>query len=533
VVRIETALISCSDKAGLPEFAARLVRMGVKLLSTGGTARLLRESGLQVEDVADYTGFPEILDGRVKTLHPKVHAGLLAHREEAAHVRQMEELGIRPIDMVVVNLYPFVDVISRPNVELTNAIDNIDIGGSTMIRAAAKNHSHVAVVTNPRLYDRIADEMEDNDGSLSGETRFSLAVEAFRHTAHYDTSIARYLAGIEAEHRAGPERITLEFVKKQRLEHGENPHQSAAFFVQEHLAEPCVGNMEHVSGPPLSYSSVLDANVGIELAKEFDRPVAVLTRVANPWGVGTGSSLVEAFERASRGAVPGPAAYTIVLNRPLDVCTAEAIVRTCARVGAGEGCCLVDSLVATGFDADALDLVRRQVASADRMRVLQARPLSLSDVDEAARDGHQVRGGMVAQSRDLLGFDAKSVEIVTSTAPTDGQMEDLRLAWLCCKYVRSSGAVLAKEQALVAVGSGQATCADSVRLALSGAGDSAGGCALAVDGPMSQVSTVELAAESGIAAVIHAGGDGTQAVADAADRLGIAVVVTRTSHLRH
>ena len=534
MAKIETALISVSDKAGVAAFARRLAALGVHIMSTKGTARLLRERGIEVQDVSDYTGFPEILDGRIKTLHPKVHAGLLARREKDSHLRELEEHGIRPIDMVVVNLYPFVDVIARPGVELTQAIENIDVGGSTLVRAAAKNYRHVAVVTNPSMYDAVALEMERNGGCLSEQTHLGLGVEAFRHTAHYDNAIARYLSGIEGELRAGPERLALEFVKKQELRYGENPHQGAAFYVEERVEEPCAGTAEQVGGPELSFNNILDMNAGVELIKEFDQPAAVIIKHTNPCGAGTASSLRQAYEKAYFGDPVSAFGCVAVLNRPLDARTATAIAQVRARVEGKPAPYFVEVLVAPDFDAEALDLLRGKVDWAERMRVLKTGPLSWSLVDEKARDMRRVIGGLLVQDRDLLGFHPDALTVATRRAPTEAEMADLKFAWLCCKHVKSNAVVLAKDAALVGVGAGQMSRVDATTVALRKAGERAQESVLASDAFFPFPDSVEAAAEAGVRAVIQPGGSKADAaVIEAADRLGLAMVLTGTRHFRH
>jgi len=535
VAKIKTAIISVSDKTGLPEFVSRLVRLGVEILSTGGTARLLRENGIEVEDVSAYTGFPEILDGRVKTLHPKVHGGLLARRDQESDLRQMEELGIRPIDMVVVNLYPFVDVIQEPGVELSRAIENIDIGGPTMIRSAAKNYTHVAVVTSPAMYDQVASELEQNDGVLSEQTHFGLALEAFRHTSRYDTAIASYLAGIQGEPPARPERLTLALVKKQDLRYGENPQQTAAFYVEEGAREPSVSTAEQVAGPELSFNNILDLNAGIELAREFDRPAAVVLKHTNPCGAGVAETLREAYEKAYFGDPVSAFGCVVALNRPLDVYTAEAIAELRAETEQqGRAPYFVECLAAPEFDSDALELLLGRTKWARRTRVLRTGPLGWSLVDEQANDFRRVTGGLLVQDRDLLGFQEDSVRVVTKAAPTAEQMADLKFAWLCCKHVKSNAIVLARDEALVGVGAGQMSRVDATILAIRKAGERAEGAVLASDAFFPFPDSLERAARAGVRAVVQPGGSkNDDAVIEAADRLGIPMVLTGVRHFRH
>ena len=522
-------MISVSDKSGLPEFAARLVRLGVQILSTGGTARLLSESGIEVEDVSDYTGFPEILGGRIKTLHPKVHGGLLARRGEAEDMRQMEEHGIRPIDMVVVNLYPFVEVIAEPGVELANAIENIDIGGPSMIRAAAKNCTHVAVVTNPGMYDRIAQQMEQHDGSLDSETRFALAVEAFRHTSHYDTVIARYLRGIEGEHEVGPDRLTVELIKREPLECGENPHQSADFYVYGRVEEPCVSNAEQLSGPRLSYNAALDMDAAIELAKEFDGPAVVVARRGIPFAAALADSLDDACRRALTADPASMCGCAIMLNRPLERQVAQALSDGFAASDA-----LPESLVAPDFDEDALVLLCEKPGWAEHVRVFRTRPVGGHRFKEGTKHGCRVTGGGLVEDRDILGFDRDTARVITELEPSTAQLDDLAFAWLCCKHVRSDAVVVVADLTLVGVGAGQTNRIAAAEIALQRAGDRARGAVLASDGPLASPAVVGMAREAGIAAVIQPGGVGGDAdVIGAANRLGLSMLVTGVQHLRH
>jgi len=534
VAKIQTALISVRDKSGVAEFARRISALGVELISTAGTARLLREHGLQVTDVSEYTGFPSILGGLVRTLHPKVLGGLLARREDEEHIRQLAEHGIRPIDMVVVNLYPFMNVIVGGGVELIKAIENIDIGGPAMVRAAAKNYTHVAVVTNPGAYDALAEEMEAGGGALSQATHYALAVDAFRHTARYDTATAEYLTGIEGEEGGGPERLTLRFLKRQDLRYGENPHQTGAFYVEEQLEEPSVSKAEQVGGPELSFNNILDAGAAIELIKEFDRPAAVIVKHTNPCGAACADSLHTAYEKAYLGDPASAFASVVALNRPLDVHTAAAMAQSRAELEGKVFPYRIDCLAAPEFEAEALALLCERVEWAGRMRLLRTGPLNWCLVDEKARDLCRVAGGLLVQDRDLLGFDRDGLDVVTKAAPDSGRMDDLKVAWLCCKHVRSNAIVLARQEAVVGVGAGQMSRLDAALLALRKAGDRARGATMASDGFLLMPECIEEAARAGVTAVIQPGGsEADRAVIAAADRLGLAMVFTGTRHFSH
>ncbi|MCD6416969.1 MAG: bifunctional phosphoribosylaminoimidazolecarboxamide formyltransferase/IMP cyclohydrolase [Planctomycetes bacterium] len=528
MARIKTALISVEDKTGVAEFAARLTRLGVEILATGGTAHLLRESGVQAADISDYTGFPEILGGGLRALHPKVLGGLLAHRDQKEQLEELEELGIRPIDMVVVNLYPFVDIISQPAVEWMRAIENIDINGPTLVRSAAKNYTQVAVVTNPARYEGIAAELEARGGVLSEDTHFQLGLEAFRHTAHYDTTIARYLASLRGEEATGLERLSLDFVKKQDLCHGENPHQRAALYVEDPFGESPVGRAHQLAGEPLSFNSVLDLNAGLELIKEFDEPAAAIIKHRNPCAAATGSSARQAYEKAVAGASAAGARLSVALNRALDVPAAQAIVRGPSRSESGGPAYSVKAIAAPNYEDDALQELRRADWGA-QLRVLR---VTLKGRREGDLRG--VTGGLLAQNRDVVGFIPQTNRITTEAQPSEEQTADLRFAWLCVKHATSAAVVAAKDGAMLGAGTGQVVRRDAFELALRKAGDNIRGAVLASDGPLYCTEVVEMAARHGASAIIQPGGvDEDESVVRAADRLGIIMVLTGTRHLRH
>jgi len=524
VAAVETALISVYDKTGLPEFARRLVALGIRIISAGGTARVLQESGIPYLDVAEYTGLPEILDGRIKTLHHKVLAGLLALRDLEEHRRQLEEHGIRPIDMLVVNLYPIGRLISDPHLEPLQAITNIDIGGPTLIRAGAKNYTHVAVVTNPATYDDVAQELENNGGVLSEETHFALALEAFRHTAHYDRVVAEYLAGIHGDRQRVPDDLVLELTRRLELRHGANPHQMAALYVEDRVEEPCVSNAEQIAGGQLAFAEVADADAGIELIKEFDRPSAVLIRHGDPCGAASADTLREACRKALAGVPPECGACALVVNRRLDSYAALAITERW-RIGV---------LVAPDFEADALGHVMRHSPECQGVRILKTGALSLCSVDERARDMRRVVGGLLVQDRDLVSFGCGGGGAVTPAEPTDEQKADLRLACSCAKHARSNAAAVAGGQRLVALAAGRPTAGDAVAAALQRAGEAARGAVLAVDDAICCAETIELAGRAAVSAIAQSGGHEADAsIIEAASRLGIAMVITGTRHLRY
>jgi len=533
-MKVRTALISVSDKTGLPAFARRLAALGVKILSTGGTARLLREEGIKVTDVSDYTGFPEILDGRVKTLHPKVHGGLLAVRDDQRHMAQMLEHGIEPIDMVVVNLYPFEQTIARPDVALMEAIENIDIGGPTLIRSAAKNYTHVAVVTRPDHYDRIADELERSAGALCEQTLYELAVEAFQHTAHYDMAIAAYLAGIGQGPGTHPDTLTLELHKRQELRYGENPHQRAAFYVEREAHEPSIATARQVAGPELSFNNILDLAAALELVREFERPAAACIKHTNPCGAGTADSIHGAYRKAYFGDPVSAFGCVVALNCPFDVRTAELVAELRAELGERPAPFFVEAIVAPEVEEGALGLLLERAGWAERTRVLETGRLDVRRADAAAKDMRRVAGGMLVQDRDLQGFDPGSLRTVTDVAPTPEQMADLQFAWLCCKHVKSNAIVIASGGMLVGVGAGQMSRVDATELAIKKAGERARGAVLASDAFFPFPDSVERAGAAGVKAIIQPGGSkGDAAVIKAANRLGIAMVLTGERHFKH
>ena len=532
--RVRTALISVSDKTGLPEFAGRLKKLGVEILSTGGTARLLRDNGVEVTDVSDYTGFPEILEGRVKTLHPLVHGGLLARRDKEDHVAQMEEHGIRPIDMVVVNLYPFEHTIAQPGTGLMQAIEDIDIGGPSMIRSAAKNYTHVAVVTTPAVYEKVAQELEANDCRLSEETHFSLALSGFRHTAHYDRAIADYFEGIGGAESPFLQMLAIEFKKRQDLRYGENPAQKAAFYVETTQTEPCIGAAEQVGGRELSFNNILDINAALELVKEFEEPAAIVVKHTNPCGAAVSETIEEAYRKAYLGDPVSAFGSVVALNRPLNVGTADAIANFRTETDQRKTPFFVEAIVAPDFEKEALELLGKTRSWAEQTRILKTGPLRPGAVDRAARDMRRVVGGLLLQGRDLLGFEEDSLQVVTKVAPTEQQLRDLRFAWLCCKHVKSNAIVLAKDGMLLGVGAGQMSRVDASIIAVRKAADRAEGAVLASDAFFPFPDAVEYAARAGVKGIVQPGGaKGDRDVIAAADSLRIAMVLTGQRHFRH
>jgi phosphoribosylaminoimidazolecarboxamide formyltransferase / IMP cyclohydrolase len=524
MIRVRRALLSASNKEGLAEFAAGLLRLDVQLVSTGGTARLLRENGLPVTDVTEVTGFPEMLDGRVKTLHPRIHGGLLAIRGSPEHERQMTEHGILPIDLVAITLYPFETVTAKPDVCLPEAIENIDIGGPAMLRSAAKNFEAVAVILDPADYEPVLAEMQATQGSLSRTTRFALARKVFAHTARYDGLISAFLDRVElSTDRPGgegfPRILAVRLEKLQDLRYGENPHQHAAFY-RDLDAPGGIAAARQLHGKELSYNNILDLHAAWDLVQEFDTPVVAIIKHTNPCGVATAPDLRSAYLRA-RATDPASAYGGIIgLNRPLDAGAAREI-----------GTSFVEAIIAPAFDAEALDLLKEK----KNLRLL-ALP---SDFDHLTSVGNhydmrRVSGGMLLQDQDGADVDPAGIRVVTKRSPTAGENAALRFAWKVAKHVKSNAIVLASECATVGIGAGQMSRVDSAKLAVMKANFPTQGTALASDAFFPFRDGVDAAAAAGVTAIIQPGGSvRDEEVITAADEHGIAMLFTGVRHFRH
>jgi phosphoribosylaminoimidazolecarboxamide formyltransferase/IMP cyclohydrolase len=524
MAKIQRALVSVTDKTGLVDFAKALASFGVELLSTGGTAKLLRDAGLKVVQVSDYTGQPEILDGRVKTLHPKIHGGLLAIRDNADHQKQLAAQGFGTIDMVVVNLYPFEATVAKPQATFADAIENIDIGGPAMIRSAAKNHAFVSVIVDPADYPRVMAEIGATAGTVSATTNRELAEKAFRLTAHYDGAIADYLGSIDADgkrERFG-ETLHLELVKVQDLRYGENPHQQAAFYreADELGPEPSVAKATQLQGKELSFNNIVDANAALELVKEFHETVAVAIKHTNPCGVAiSATSLADAF-RKCRACDPVSIFGGIVgTNREVDGETAEAMKDI-----------FLEIVIAPSFSADA----KRVFSAKKNVRLLE---VPFAAYRPSGLDMKKVVGGMLVQDRDLAVLDMRSCKVLSKRAPSEGELRALDFAWKVCKHAKSNTIVLAREDSVVGVGAGQMSRVDSARLAVMRAQThklSTQGTVVASDAFFPFADALEVCAEAGATAVAHPGGSiRDQEVVDAADKHGMAVVLTGCRHFRH
>ncbi|MBL8383791.1 MAG: bifunctional phosphoribosylaminoimidazolecarboxamide formyltransferase/IMP cyclohydrolase [Burkholderiales bacterium] len=520
---IKKALLSVSDKTGIVEFARALRGMGVAILSTGGTAALLRDSGVDVTEVSEYTGFPEMLDGRVKTLHPKIHGGLLGRRAVPAHVAKMREHGIEHIDLVCVNLYPFVRTVAAPDCTLEDAVENIDIGGPTMLRSAAKNWEDVTVLTDPADYPRIVEEMRAGAGATTRATRFALAAKVFTHTAAYDGAISNYLTSIAAPEpqparHAYPDRLTLQFAKAQEMRYGENPHQSAAFYRDAEPAPGTLANYRQLQGKELSYNNIADADAAWECVKTFDAAACVIVKHANPCGVAIGASACDAYTRAFKTDPTSAFGGIIAFNTSVDGATAAAV--------AGQ---FVEVVIATAFEPRALEVF----AAKQNVRLL----VVPRDSGENRYDLKRVGGGILVQSPDARNVAPGELRVVTRRSPSVAEMADMMFAWRVAKFVKSNAIVFCGGGMTLGVGAGQMSRVDSTRIAAikaRNAGLSLAGAAVASDAFFPFRDGLDVVAEAGARAVIQPGGSvRDDEVIAAADAHGIAMVFTGIRHFRH
>jgi phosphoribosylaminoimidazolecarboxamide formyltransferase/IMP cyclohydrolase len=516
-VRIRRALLSVSDKRGIAEFARGLAGLGIELVSTGGTARELAEAGLEVRSIEDFTGFPEIMGGRVKTLHPKLYAGLLALRDDPEHMVAAEEHGIEFVDLVCVNLYPFERTAGQRGATDHEVIENIDIGGPTMIRAAAKNFAFTAVVTRRESYDAVLQEVEDTGGKLSLGTRESLAAEAFSYTARYDSSIARWFVEKQEDF---PALLMSAYEKVTDLAYGENPHQRAAYYSQVGARMHVLSMVKQVAGRDLSFNNVLDLNSGRLLVDEFEVPACAIIKHNNPCGVAIGSSGAEAYERAFACDPQSAFGGVVCLNRPVDRPLAELIVAQFCEV-----------LFAPHFTADALELLE----SKPNMRILEDNERRRFNIAE--RDLKRVMGGLLVQDRDIDLEDRSAMEVVTERKPSEAEWGEMLFGWKVCKHVRSNAIVISRSLASVGIGAGQMSRVDSVRLAVEkarAAGVALQGAALASDAFFPFADGPQLAVEAGITSIIQPGGSKRDLeVVEAADAAGISMVFTHRRHFKH
>ncbi|MCP9439564.1 MAG: bifunctional phosphoribosylaminoimidazolecarboxamide formyltransferase/IMP cyclohydrolase [Nitrospira sp.] len=514
---IERALISVSDKTGVVEMAKGLEALGAEILSTGGTAKALRDAGVTVTDVASYTGAPEILDGRVKTLHPKIHGGLLGRRSVPAHVEQMTQHDINPIDVVVVNLYPFEATIANPHCRFEEAIENIDIGGPSMLRSAAKNHEDVLVVVDPTDYTRVLDAIKNN--AVTSELRRELAMKVFQHTARYDSLIAGYF---ERQVQGGevkfPKLLSLQFELGEILRYGENPHQQGAFYREAGSQEPSVSRGKILHGKAMSYNNFLDANSSLELVKEYDECAVAIIKHNNPCGVALGETPVEAYVKARETDPVSAFGGVIAFNRPVDLAAAKEITST-----------FVEVVVAPGFTEEALIELKRK----KDLRLLDVGPLT--KVTQGGYDLKKLVGGLIVQDRDLGVLpDLRTLQVPTVRKPTNEEYAACAFAWKVCKHVKSNAIVYARPGQTVGIGAGQMSRVDSVKLAAMKAQLPIKGCVMASDAFFPFRDGLDAAAQAGITAVIQPGGSIRDAeVIKAADEHGMAMILTGMRHFRH
>ncbi|EGL83473.1 Bifunctional purine biosynthesis protein purH [Caldalkalibacillus thermarum TA2.A1] len=510
---IQRALISVSDKTGLVPFAQALVKRGIEIISTGGTARLLSEAGINVTPISAVTGFPEILDGRVKTLHPRIHSGLLAVRDNESHLAQLKEHGIQAIDLVVVNLYPFAQTIAKQDVTFEEAIENIDIGGPSMVRAAAKNHAYVTVVVDHEDYEEIIRQLDAN-GGITEQTRRRLAAKAFRHTAAYDALIAEYLSN-QVDERT-PEKLTITFEKVQDLRYGENPHQQAAFYRQP-LAESGIAQAEQLHGKALSYNNINDADAALGLVKEFERPAVVAVKHTNPCGVGIGEDIAQAYQKAYEADPVSIFGGIVAANRPIDEQTARQMAET-----------FLEIVLAPDFTSQALEILTQK----KNLRLLKVG--RATQINRVPFRYQSVAGGLLVQEDDVQDVSRQEIKVVTERAPSEAEWEQLLFAWKVVKHVKSNAIVLAKDRQTIGIGAGQMNRVGAARIAIEQAGDKAQGAVMASDAFFPMKDTVEEAAKAGITAIIQPGGSiRDEESIQEANKHGIAMVFTGMRHFKH
>ncbi len=523
---IRRALLSVSDKTGIVEFAKALSSRGVELLSTGGTAKLLADSGLSVTEVSDYTGFPEMMDGRVKTLHPKVHGGILGRRGIDDEIMQQHDIA--PIDMVVVNLYPFAQTVAKPDCSLEDAVENIDIGGPTMVRSAAKNHKDVAIVVNSNDYDKIIEEMDNHQNELNLSTRFDLAIKAFEHTAAYDGMIANYFGQLVAPYYGDttqpsgrfPRTLNLNFVKKQDMRYGENSHQDAAFYIEEGAQEASVATAIQIQGKALSYNNIADTDAALECVKSFTEAACVIVKHANPCGVAIGDNIFTAYERAFKTDPTSAFGGIIAFNRELDKTTAAAIIERQ----------FVEVIIAPAITEEAKAIL----SSKQNVRVLSC---GYWNEAIASLDFKRVNGGLLVQDRDLGMVSPDDLRIVTKRQPTEREMKDALFCWKVAKFVKSNAIVYAKNDMTMGIGAGQMSRVYSAKIAGIKAADEGlevAGCAMASDAFFPFRDGIDAAAAVGVTCVIQPGGSiRDNEIIEAANEHGIAMIFTGMRHFRH
>jgi len=514
--KIQRALISVSDKTGIVDLAKTLSEFKVEILSTGGTAKILKENNIPVKEVSEYTGFPEMLDGRVKTLHPAIHAGLLALRDNPNHLKQMAEQKIGFIDIVVVNLYPFEKVIQKADVSLEEAIENIDIGGPSMLRSAAKNFRSVAVVCNPKFYPEVIAELKKNNGALSDDLRRNLAMEVFLRTSSYDRKIYEFLAKQNFQTNGFPERLSCDFVKVQDLRYGENPHQRGAFYRDVDLTSG-LSSMRQLGGKELSFNNILDCQAAVGLVREFSLPAVVFIKHNNPCGVAENKNILKAYRQAWLCDRLSAFGGIVGINRPVDVTLAKLIIRSG----------FLECVVAPGFSRETVEILKEK----KNLRIIEL-PNFLDNLKQL--DFKRVEGGLLVQEGDYICLDDSLLKIVTQRKPTKAQMQSLLFAWKVAKHVKSNAIVLARQNKTVGIGAGQMSRVDSVFIAVKKAGRLAEGAVLASDAFFPKEDAIKLAARYKIKAIIQPGGSvADEAIIQMANKYQIAMVTTGIRHFRH
>ncbi|MCM3110588.1 bifunctional phosphoribosylaminoimidazolecarboxamide formyltransferase/IMP cyclohydrolase [Lederbergia lenta] len=510
---MKRALISVSDKTGVVEFTKQLIELGFEILSTGGTKKVLEEGGLDIKAVDDITGFPEILEGRVKTLHPMIHGGLLAKRDDSGHMEQLDEQGIQPIDLVCVNLYPFQQTIAKPNVTAEDAIENIDIGGPAMLRASAKNHEYITVLVDSLDYEQVLEEMRAQ-GEVSKETKRKLAAKVFRHTAAYDAYIAEYMTELSGEEQ--PERVTFTYELKQPLRYGENPHQKAAFYSRPLGSEFSIANARQYHGKELSYNNIHDADAALQIVKDFDEPAAVAVKHMNPCGVGVGTNSSDAFQKAFEADPTSIFGGIIAFNRLVDGETAKKLHEI-----------FLEIIIAPAFTDEALEILTTK----KNIRLLT---VPFDQTKKAEKMLTSVEGGLLIQDQDTYTYEDAEISIPTKREPTEEELAALKLAWKVVKHVKSNAIVVASNDMTIGVGAGQMNRVGAAKIALEQAGERAKGAVLASDAFFPMSDTVEEAARAGITAIIQPGGSiRDEDSIKLADKHGIAMILTGVRHFKH
>lgn len=512
-MKVKRALVSVSDKEGIVSFAKQLIKLGIEVISTGGTKKKLEEAGLSVTSISEVTEFPEILNGRVKTLHPNVHGGLLAIRGNDEHERELAEQSIAPIDLVVVNLYPFQATITKRDASFADAIENIDIGGPTMLRAAAKNHQYVTVVIDPADYETVLKQLKEN-GETSAEVRKTLAAKVFRHTAAYDAVIADYFTKQTDE--AFPEQYTVTYTKKQDLRYGENPHQKAAFYAEPLKADHSLSAAEQLHGKELSYNNIQDANAALNIVKEFTEPAVVAVKHMNPCGVGTSATIASAYELAYEADPVSIFGGIVAANREIDAKTATMMKEI-----------FLEIVIAPSFSKAAFDILSEK----KNLRLLTVDTTSKNSFEKQLTS---VSGGLLVQDVDNQTLEDADISIPTERKPTDREWQALKLAWKVVKHVKSNAIVLTNSERTVGIGAGQMNRVGSAKIAIEQAGDAGKGAVMGSDAFFPMDDTVEAAGKAGITAIIQPGGSiRDKESIDKANEYGIAMVFTGVRHFKH